>query len=383
MEAPERQGIISILALSAESHLDLTLNALQEFGAAMSKVTIPGFISRLKDYHHGRRGQTRSTLMLTYSSVAVHAPKEQLLSRVEADITRNILLHYRASCQDMNLKLTLIQNVMEISCAILETRDSQEFEFSYKLELLGYMLLKPSLTLEENRELLGQCFKSLFPLPPLEKMKEEDGTAKDALHIQSLYVRSLEALGKLVETLLEEEPTADWFQEMFDTQETFHQFGSLIGAIAPYSCDSLATSRQWVVDCIGCLLCIQGQPMNLGSAEEELRCLRDELTAAPDPEALFQASSKMARVVSEYFPPEQATAFIEATVESMLSASPTCATAAGLWMKVILKECGDAMLDKAKENAELLENLYSTTIASFSSSWEGIRAGAANLAGER
>ncbi|XP_039373630.1 maestro heat-like repeat-containing protein family member 2B [Mauremys reevesii] len=116
----------------------------------MSKVTIPGFISRLKDYHHGRRGKTRSTLMLAYSSVAVHAPKDQLLSRVEADITGNILLHYRASGQvlgitvankDMNLKLTLIQNVMEISCAILETRDSQEFKFSYKLELLGYMLV--------------------------------------------------------------------------------------------------------------------------------------------------------------------------------------------------------------------------------------------------
>ncbi|XP_039373732.1 maestro heat-like repeat-containing protein family member 2B [Mauremys reevesii] len=42
-----------------------------------------------------------------------------------------------------------------------------------------------------------------------------------------------------------------------------------------------------------------------------------------------------------------------------------------------------AYFDDAKENAELLENLYSTTIASFSSSWEGIRAGAANLAGER
>ncbi|XP_043362722.1 maestro heat-like repeat-containing protein family member 2B [Dermochelys coriacea] len=93
----------------------------------------------------------------------------------------------------MYLKLTLIQNVTEISCSILETRDSQKFEFSYKLELLGSMLdfiekeprdtlaspvrykailaighlskLKPSLTLEENRELLDQCFKSLFPLP--------------------------------------------------------------------------------------------------------------------------------------------------------------------------------------------------------------------------
>ncbi|CAM4679350.1 unnamed protein product [Caretta caretta] len=162
MEAPERQGVISILAVCAESHLDLTLKAFQEFGAAMSKVKISGFISRLKDYHHGTRGKTRRTLMLTYSNVAVHALEEQLLSRVEADITGNVLHHYRTSCQtllvavlhfvfwglgitvtnkDMHLKLTLIQNVTEISCAILETRDSQEFEFSYKLELLGYMLM--------------------------------------------------------------------------------------------------------------------------------------------------------------------------------------------------------------------------------------------------
>ncbi|CAM4608366.1 unnamed protein product, partial [Lepidochelys kempii] len=407
-------GVVSILAVCAASHLDLTLKALQEFGAAMSQVKISGFVSRLKDYHHGTRGKTRRTLMLTYSNVAVHAPKEQLLSRVEADITGNVLHHYRTSCQDMHLKLTLIQNVTEISCAILETRDSQEFEFSYKLELLGYMLdfikkepldslaspvrykailairhlskLKPSLTLKENRELLHQCFKSLFPLPPLEKMMKE--TAKDALPIQSLYVESLEALGKLMKTLLEEEPTAQWFQEMFQlletwlhsekewereralqatiqlltayqetvhstTQGTFDQFGSLIGLIAPYSCDSLATSRQWVVDSIRCLLCIQGQSINLGSAEEELRCLREALRA-PDPEALFQASSKMARVVSEYFPSEQATDFIAATLGGLLSASPTCATAAGLWMKIILKECGDAMLDKVPDILAIL-----------------------------
>ncbi|TFJ96917.1 acyl-CoA dehydrogenase [Platysternon megacephalum] len=94
--------------------------------------------------------------------------------------------------------------------------------------------------------------------------------------------------------------------------------------------------------------------MNLGSAEE-LRCLREALTA-PDPEALFQASSKMARVVSEYFPSGQATDFIKATLDGMLSASPTCATAAGLWMKIILKECGDAMLDKVPD---ILDIIYS------------------------
>ncbi|CAM4603193.1 unnamed protein product [Lepidochelys kempii] len=134
---------------------------------------------------------------------------------------------------------------------------------------------------------------------------------------------------------------------------TFDRFGSLIGRIAPYSCDTLATSRQWVVDCISCLLCIQGQSINLGSAEEELRCLREALRA-PDPEALFQASSKMARVVSEYFPSEQATDFIEATLGGLLSASPTCATAAGLWMKIILKECGGAMLDEVPDILAIL-----------------------------
>lgn len=42
------QGVVSILAVCAASHLDLTLKALQEFGAAMSQVKISGFVSRLK-----------------------------------------------------------------------------------------------------------------------------------------------------------------------------------------------------------------------------------------------------------------------------------------------------------------------------------------------
>lgn len=53
------------------------------------------------------------------------------------------------------------------------------------LSLSSASKLKPSLTSEENHELLHQCFKSLFPLPPLEKMMKEEGeTAKDALPIQ-------------------------------------------------------------------------------------------------------------------------------------------------------------------------------------------------------
>ncbi|XP_075772776.1 maestro heat-like repeat-containing protein family member 2B [Pelodiscus sinensis] len=443
MEAPDRLGVISILSFSAESHLDLILNTLQEFGAAMDKLTISGFIGHLKDYHHGKRAKTRSTLMLTYSKVAMHAPKEQLLSRVEADITENILHHYRTGCQDMDLKSTLIQNATEISCAVLKTGDSQAFEFSYKLELLDYMMdfikkepldslvspvryeamfaigqlckLKPSLTLEENREILDLCFKSVFPLPPLEKMKEEGKKLEDTLHIEvydtnspladSTEISAQQALGDsshtwppckvmanftstscrnylvlsltpsllvsvdLLETWLSSEKEWErgralqasvWlltaYQEIVNStpQETFDHFGYLIGLLAPYTCASITSSRQWVVDCINCILNIQGQCRNLGSAEEELRCLREALTT-PDPEALFQASCKMAKVVSKYFPSDQATDFIEAILDGMLSASPSCATAAGLWMKIILKECGGAMLD---EVSDILSRIY-------------------------
>ncbi|CAM5124872.1 unnamed protein product, partial [Natator depressus] len=59
-------------------------------------------------------------------------------------------------------------------------------------------------------------------------------------------------------------------------------------------------------------------------------------------------------VVSEYFPSEQATDFIAGTLGGLLSASPTCATAAGLWMKIILKECGDATLDKVPDILAIL-----------------------------
>ncbi|XP_050825377.1 maestro heat-like repeat-containing protein family member 2B isoform X2 [Gopherus flavomarginatus] len=95
----------------------------------------------------------------------------------------------------------------------------------FPLYLASASKLKPSLTLEENRELLDQSFKSVFPLPPFEMMKKESETAKDALLIQSFYVKSLEALDKLTETLLEEEPTADWFQEMFELLATWFSSG--------------------------------------------------------------------------------------------------------------------------------------------------------------
>ncbi|KYO35663.1 hypothetical protein Y1Q_0010128 [Alligator mississippiensis] len=86
--AVHNQQVMSILALSAKGHLDLTLSTLEDLGAAMSKMQVSGIVSLL--------------------------------------------------LQDLDLKLTLIQSVTEISCAIQDADGSQ---FTYKEELLGYMLV--------------------------------------------------------------------------------------------------------------------------------------------------------------------------------------------------------------------------------------------------
>ncbi|XP_059587621.1 maestro heat-like repeat-containing protein family member 2B [Alligator mississippiensis] len=139
MDASEREQVVSILAFSAKGHLDLTLSTLEDFGAAISKVQVSGIISLLQDFHQGRRGRTHRALILAYSQIAVHAPQTQLLPRVERDITRRVLQHYMSSCQvlgitilnkDLDLKLTLIRSVTEISRAIQDADGSQSFQFT-------------------------------------------------------------------------------------------------------------------------------------------------------------------------------------------------------------------------------------------------------------
>ncbi|XP_059587788.1 maestro heat-like repeat-containing protein family member 2B [Alligator mississippiensis] len=439
MDASEREQVVSILAFSAKGHLDLTLSTLEDFGAAISKVQVSGIISLLQDFHQGRRGRTHRALIVAYSQIAVHAPQTQLLPRVERDITRRVLQHYMSSCQvlgitilnkDLDLKLTLIRSVTEISRAIQDADGSQSFQFTYKEELLGYMLdfikeepmdslaspvrltamlaikhlskVKPSLNRDANRSLLETCLRCLVPLPAVQHLTQEGETAQDSLQIQSLHELSMQALGKLMRGLLEEDPTESWVMEMFHLlepwlsvdkewerdralqgsaqllaarreavycrlQEPFGKTGFLLGLLAPYTYASLTTSWLWAADCIACLLPIQAkvpyqislqpsilfifipdQSMGMDAAEEELRGIREELKAST-PETVLAASSRMAKVLGKYFPSSQTHEFMETVLNGMLRASPTCVTAGGHWLLSIIKEHGEALLKEVPD----------------------------------
>ncbi|XP_064366542.1 maestro heat-like repeat-containing protein family member 2B [Dromaius novaehollandiae] len=114
--------------------------------------------------------------------------------------------------QDMQLKLVLIRSVTEVSRAVRVAGGSRGVELCRKRELLDTLLgfvqgeprdrlaspvrqeafvavghlskLKPSLSREENRDLLDQCVRSVMPLPALEPAEEEGATVADALHVQ-------------------------------------------------------------------------------------------------------------------------------------------------------------------------------------------------------
>ncbi|XP_061468810.1 maestro heat-like repeat-containing protein family member 2B [Rhineura floridana] len=427
MEALEREKVIKILSFSAMGHLDLTLATLHAFGAGMGlKIKISSIVSRYKDYQQGRRGHVHQMLMLAYGKVALHAPKELLLPRVEADIMKRVLYYYRKSCQvlgvsienkDANLKLALVQSTTDICQAIHETHNFQNFELTSRKELLDILLdfikeepldslntplrskaitalaflskMKPCLTMEEIRSLLDLSIKSLFSLPPLEQLKEKRETARDAVDIELLYACSMDALGKLMKSIVEEHPTSELMDEMFQLidpwftqtegsrekalqasfqtltafQENFHlpdgenfqQFGSLVAFLAPYTCDNSIRCRQWAAQCIICLMHIQAQSSLTAKEEEEMSSACNELRGDVHDD-LFRASCRMAKVVSAHFPPTQALDFIEAILEDLVSGNKMCAAAAGRWLLTILQDSGDTM---EAQVSEILDIFYS------------------------
>ncbi|XP_067153093.1 maestro heat-like repeat-containing protein family member 2B [Apteryx mantelli] len=359
-------------------------------------------------------------LMLAYSQIALCAPREQLPARVEREIVGHILQHYRASCQvlgfafstkDVQLKLSLIRSVAEVSRAVQGAGGSRRGELCYKRELLGTLLgfvkaeprdclaspvrqeafvavghlskLKPSLTREENRDLLDQCLQSVMPLPALEPAEEEGATAANTLPVQCPHAQTMGALGELLTALLEEELTSSWLTEMLHVLEywltsakewereralqacaqllgayeerfelsgenSFGPFGSMVGLLAPLVCDSLATSRQRAGACLGHLLRIRGKTLETGAEEDEVQPLCQRLRA-PDAEALLQASSRLAKIVCKHIPPAQATDFLSAALDGMLSVRPACAQAAGEWLLTFLETCGGQLFTEVPE----------------------------------
>ncbi|XP_074878113.1 maestro heat-like repeat-containing protein family member 2B [Buteo buteo] len=242
VELSEAKGMISVVSHAAESHFHLVLGTVTMFSAAFtrdwSRQASTGWeVQRRQKMERTRT--IRAALMRTYSGIALHAPKEQLLTCVDKEIMGNILRLSRDKERDLQLKLALVQSITEVSCAIQAVGDCGSFELSLKQEAMRTLLdwikrepwdslvygvfqaleelskLRPPLSRKENGNLLAVCCQSVLSHPSEEQMKKGRKSVRAAVNMELLHRRGMEDLGHLIETLLEAEATSACFCKVF------------------------------------------------------------------------------------------------------------------------------------------------------------------------
>ncbi|XP_027719397.1 maestro heat-like repeat-containing protein family member 2B [Vombatus ursinus] len=407
----QREGTVSILGYCAKNHLDIVLKVLKTFQADQKS-----FSSRCKSVLYGKKALTKIDLIAIYGCVALQSPKRQLLPIVEKDIVIPVLNLYTSSCQilgitvlnkNMDLQMSFTKSITEICIAIRDTEELLNFNLTHKEVLLGYILdlireepldslaspirwkaliairclskLKPQLPLNDNLNILEESLRSLILLPHLTQIIEDGQTAEDKAHIQFLYGRSMDALGKLMRTLVWNNWDPEECQEMFNLLRIWLlsskewerervlqicskvltnsnesperlKIGPLLGLFAPHCCDTLPTIRLWAADAVIGLLFLKDLPQEM----EKLRHLQEGLQST-DSQVQLWIASNMAKIVSKYIPNEEIQAFLEESLGGMETLNTECSKACGVWVITILKEQGAAL---EKELLNILSSIY-------------------------
>ncbi|XP_034729707.1 maestro heat-like repeat-containing protein family member 1 isoform X1 [Etheostoma cragini] len=261
-DAVEREGVAMSVGLCANSHLEGTLAKLEEFGKSDAFKKSPSIFNLLKERNDVEVEKVKSTLILCYGQVALNAPPEKILTRIDQDILRCISKHFntkvlgiKVETKDLTMKLSLIQSVGLIARAISECVKKQGFIFSRKQELITLMLdfikaeaadslrtpvrhlvmttcanlipLEPALSESESFDLLKVCVSSVFSLPPEthspEKTKEEE--TLNPKQRKALYKDTMAALQDLLKSVLAKDPTPDGLQSVFKHIESWLSSG--------------------------------------------------------------------------------------------------------------------------------------------------------------
>ncbi|KAK2518863.1 hypothetical protein Q9233_012268 [Columba guinea] len=280
-ELSETQGMISVVSHAAETHFNLVLDTVTAFTRDRFYETSTGWKARLPQGTEIPQA-TRAALMCVYSGIALRAPREQLLARVDREIMGTILQLSRVTRREMQLKLALVQSVTEVSSAIQTVGDAGSFELSSKQEVTQTLLdwikeepadslvygvfqaleelskLRPALSREENRSLLAVCCQAVLSSPSQEGMKR-GRTVRAALNMQLLHRRSVEDLGHLIETLLAAEEPSAGFDDVVLRGRPCRQLGSLVALLVSLTSDCLDSSRHRAWLCISYLDQMQGE----------------------------------------------------------------------------------------------------------------------------
>uniref|UniRef100_A0A6Q2XHU5 Maestro heat-like repeat family member 1 n=1 Tax=Esox lucius TaxID=8010 RepID=A0A6Q2XHU5_ESOLU len=368
-DSTEREGVAVGIGLCARSHLEATLAKLDDFGKSDAFKKASGIFGLLKDKNDVDIEKMKSTLILCYGYVALYAPDDLILSRIDSDILRNISKHFNT--KDLTMKLSLIQSVGLIAKAISSVVRRQDYMFVRKQELMGVMVVSPcvasslhykSHVTEGSSKYDWTCLSLRLPLFP-----------------QELYTDTFNALQELLRNILTRDLTPDGLQSVFKHIEawlssnqdhereravkttahildfyfsnlkvknmvTFHNLGALLGRLAPRCTDPNPLVRTAAIDCIYRLLYIQLRYEGFSldhkdESVESLITLRERLNN-PEPSVLYKTCSELAKIISKRLPQQQLNTLIFMLFEGLVDPQSNCSRASSVVLNTLLKNRG-------------------------------------------
>ncbi|XP_032895099.1 maestro heat-like repeat-containing protein family member 1 [Amblyraja radiata] len=104
-EILEREGIAVCVGFCATTHLDDTLSKLQDFGKSDILKKSPSLFHILKDKSDVELEKAKSTVILCYGYLTLHAPEDQILARVEKDVVKHVLAHFNTKVRNRQLTI--------------------------------------------------------------------------------------------------------------------------------------------------------------------------------------------------------------------------------------------------------------------------------------
>ncbi|XP_059560853.1 maestro heat-like repeat-containing protein family member 2A [Myotis daubentonii] len=401
----DREGVILCFGLCAQGQVKTVLSVLQDFEERIQESEESWQIGAWRKDHPWRRETVKSALMVMYSCVALHCHWQMLLTHVDTPITAKIIHHYTSSSQDICLKMAFMKSVVQISNAIENLKGPGDFQFAQKMTLTAIIMaiikaeptdnlvspmrtmamdallhlskVKPFYSTEENSELMDISIHSVISLQP---------PGKDNESIKTLYTNALCVLQQLMEGFLQRQMDPKGLQEMVHLLEKWilsekewerekamnlhlclmqsyiqsigvciplklGQFGTLIGLIAPCTCDSNKRIRLASADVLSSLLDLHAsQTCSAWDACKELelaRCKQD--LQGLEVEKIFSASSKIAKVTCMQFNCDEVVSLIQKLCENIGAMNLQHDKASVTWIDIFLQMRVKELEDKVAE----------------------------------
>ncbi|XP_019483814.1 PREDICTED: maestro heat-like repeat-containing protein family member 2A [Hipposideros armiger] len=400
----DREGVILCFGLCARGQVNTVLNVLHDFEERIQESEQSWQIGAWREDHPWRRETVKGALMVIYSCVATYCHPQMLLTHVDNPLTKKIIHHYTSSCQDIFLKMAFMKSVVQVTNAIKNVKDLGDFQFAQKTTLTAIIMaiikaepthslaspvrtmamdalshlskVKPFYSTEENSELMDVCTHSFISLQPPGEDNESSKT---------LYTNALHSLEQLMESLMQRQLDPKGLQEMVHLMEKWilsekewerekamklhlhlmqiyvqsigvciplklGQFGTLVGLIAPCTCDSHRRTRLASMDVLSSLLDLHAsQTCSSWDASKELelaRCKEDLQGLDMD---VFSASARIAKVACVQFNCDEVVSLIQKLCENIgamdLQHDKASVTWIGTFLQMRVKELEDKVAE--------------------------------------